>query len=55
MDDLATDKRNAKYEKGKKRFHDCQETGNFEGDLCSRMFVLGNPEDQEDLFEDDDL
>ncbi len=48
MDDLAFDDENGRRDVVEKRFQNCQKTGRFNGDMCSRMFVVSD-----DAFQDE--
>lgn len=54
MDDLATSEEGKDLEGIRKRFQNCEHTGRFEGDLCSRMFVVHDDIENEYFVEDDD-
>ena len=49
MDELAFDAENGDVEVANKRFQNCKKTGNFNGDICSRMYVAteGNYSDEQ--------
>ncbi len=39
MDDLATSEEAEDLDQLHERFDNCRETGNFDGDICARLFV----------------
>ncbi len=40
-------------ESAKTRFHNCKETGKFQGEVCSRLFVLDPTVDPGPIFDED--
>jgi hypothetical protein len=52
MDDLAVSLDETDLDDVKARFRNCNETGRFQGDVCSRMFVATDVEDTA-LFENE--
>jgi hypothetical protein len=54
MDDLAFDSENSDPETVRKRYEDCVKRGNFDGDLCSRIYVIDDSIDAEFATGDDD-
>ncbi|MCB2204433.1 hypothetical protein KQI65_06750 [bacterium] len=54
MDDLATSDEATHLDQLQDRFRNCNETGNFDGDICSRLFVADDEIDDPDLFADED-
>jgi hypothetical protein len=52
MEDLAVSEESKELQKIKDRFRNCNDTGRFQGDVCSRLFVAAEVNDTE-LFEDD--
>jgi hypothetical protein len=53
MDELATSKEVENLPKIKERFRNCERTGNFNGDVCSRIFVAEAGDNPGPLFDDD--
>ena len=54
MDDLATDSEAGNADTVKKRFQNCQKTGRFDGDICSRMYVVNENDFLDEQFIDPD-
>ena len=54
MDDLATGDDASDVKTAYERFHKCQETGNFDGDICSRIFVADDQFDDAIMPSDED-
>jgi hypothetical protein len=52
MEDLAVDEEAGSKEAAQKRYQNCQKTGRFEGDICSRVFVADNENFSEEQFTD---
>lgn len=52
MDDLAVDPQ-LDEKAAKERFKNCRDTGKFNGDVCSRLYVINL--DNENLLGDEDL
>ncbi len=52
MDDLAVSDESRELDRIKDRFRNCNDTGRFQGDVCSRLFVATEQDDSE-LFADD--
>jgi hypothetical protein len=53
MDNLATSKDAEDMPKIRQRFRNCEKTGNFDGDICSRFFVAEPGDNPGPLFDDD--
>jgi hypothetical protein len=53
MDDLAVSSEAADLEQLHQRFDNCVNTGRFDGDFCSRLFVAEDAIETTDLFEDE--
>ena len=53
MDDLAVSPQADDTEAAKLRFRNCDDTGKFQGDVCSRLFVLDETTDPGPLFDED--
>ncbi len=54
IDDLAIVSGAFDIEQQKRRFQRCIRNGRFEGDICSRLFVVDAEYESPDLHEDDD-
>ena len=53
MDDLAVSEASGQLDELHRRFENCVNTGRFDGDLCSRIFVAEDAIDSPDFFADD--
>lgn len=53
MDDLAVSPQAIDVDAAKERFRNCDETGKFQGDVCSRLFVLDENTDPGPLFDEE--
>lgn len=53
MDDLALSDDARNLDDLHRRFENCVQTGRFDGDLCSRIFVAEDGIDSPDIFSDD--
>jgi len=53
LEDLAVTPEAEDLEGIKQRFHNCEHTGKFSGDICSRMFVAEKSDDPGYLFEEE--
>ncbi len=53
MDDLAVDPVSQDIDAAKERFQNCDETGNFQGDVCSRLYVLSASEEPGSLIDEE--
>lgn len=54
MDDLATSEEVRKKAEIEARFKNCRETGNFDGDICARLYVADDAFSTPDLFADEE-
>jgi hypothetical protein len=54
MDDLAVSEEAEDLAQLQKRFQNCHESGNFDGDICARLFVADDGIDDPTLFADED-
>jgi hypothetical protein len=52
MENIALDDPSAIAEAARKRFDNCRKTGKFQGDICSRLFVIDDATDDGSLFDD---
>lgn len=52
LEDFSLDKEASNGETVQKRYHNCRETGKFNGDICSRVFI--NNLKEEDLPPEDE-
>ncbi len=53
MDDLAISDDAKDIDKARYRFQNCEHLGRFDGDVCSRLFVVEPSEDPGPLFDDE--
>jgi hypothetical protein len=54
LDDFAVSKEVKEVSKLYERFHNCESTGNFEGDFCSRLYVaLDNSTEVEPVIDEE--
>jgi hypothetical protein len=54
MDDFALSDESAQLDSLHERFENCVQSGRFDGDMCSRLFVAEDGMNESDVFGDDE-